>query len=171
MKTLEPEKKSAWRKPCRAITYEETTEGCWVCTSHKPAKSGYPRIRRNKVLFFLHRYVYAKYVGEIPTGYCVMHLCDNRKCINPKHLKAGTIADNNKDMWGKGRGKVPPRPNYCPPPRYGEDNNKTTLTEKQVVEIRQHPISVTHTSLAPLYNVDRSTISNIRNRRTWKHVY
>jgi hypothetical protein len=27
----------------------------------------------------------------------IMHLCDNRLCINPKHLKLGTIQENNLD--------------------------------------------------------------------------
>jgi hypothetical protein len=34
-----------------------------------------------------------------------MHICDNRKCINPSHLKVGTIADNNNDMAAKKRNR------------------------------------------------------------------
>lgn len=28
----------------------------------------------------------------------VRHSCDNRKCINPEHLIAGTVSDNIQDM-------------------------------------------------------------------------
>jgi predicted XRE-type DNA-binding protein len=32
-----------------------------------------------------------------------MHICDNPKCINPDHLKAGTFKENSQDMSRKGR--------------------------------------------------------------------
>jgi HNH endonuclease len=54
-----------------------------------------------------HRLAYQFGVGPIPEGQCVLHRCDNRKCCNPQHLFIGTIADNNRDMWIKGRGKAP----------------------------------------------------------------
>jgi len=38
-----------------------------------------------------------------------MHICDNRKCINPKHLKLGTRSDNMKDCVSKGRHVSPMR--------------------------------------------------------------
>lgn len=35
----------------------------------------------------------------------IMHTCDVRDCVNPDHLKFGTIAENNHDMHLKGRGR------------------------------------------------------------------
>ena len=32
-----------------------------------------------------------------------MHICDNPRCINPDHLKAGDWDTNNKDRAAKGR--------------------------------------------------------------------
>jgi|DEB0MinimDraft_4_1074332.scaffolds.fasta_scaffold41088_2 hypothetical protein len=47
---------------------------------------------------FLHRYMYAVYHRQSLTpDDVIMHTCDNRICINPKHLKKGTIQTNNLD--------------------------------------------------------------------------
>lgn len=36
-----------------------------------------------------------------------MHSCDNRNCVNPKHLSLGEYSDNSKDAFNKGRIKLP----------------------------------------------------------------
>jgi len=51
-----------------------------------------------------HRLAWAMHNGADPTGMQVMHTCDNRKCVNPDHLRLGTALENNRDMFAKGRG-------------------------------------------------------------------
>lgn len=52
---------------------------------------------------YAHRAMFASAVGPIPQGMYVLHVCDNRLCINPAHLFLGTHIDNIKDMHAKNR--------------------------------------------------------------------
>lgn len=59
--------------------------------------SGYGMIGKKRVTHLI--------LGDKPDGAeVVMHSCDNPPCINPNHLKWGTISENIKEMWDKGRG-------------------------------------------------------------------
>lgn len=50
-----------------------------------------------------HRVSYKLNKGPIPSNKIVMHTCDNRRCVNPAHLRLGTKLENTHDMMRKGR--------------------------------------------------------------------
>lgn len=66
---------------------------CWRWTgAHVP--NGYGQIQANGRPRGVHRLAYEAWVGPIPDGLEVDHLCRVRDCINPAHLEAVTHLEN-----------------------------------------------------------------------------
>lgn len=81
--------------------------GCWEWQGAIQSK-GYGstslRLTDGRRISLAHHaaYVYAHGQTVLPT--CVLlHTCDNRRCVNPAHLKVGSHADNRIDAVRKGR--------------------------------------------------------------------
>lgn len=119
-------------------------------------RAGYGALKINGLVRGAHRISWELHYGEIPPGLYVMHTCDIRSCVNPKHLFVGTHKDNMADMMAKGRS-----------PR-GEAHGNRKLTEQQVLEIRKdfRP----HKDIAEDYPVHRDTIGKIKSHKTWRHL-
>lgn len=72
-------------------------EGCWLWQGVQNGK-GYGYIRHNNLKRGVHRVSYEIYIGPIPEGMHIDHLCRVRHCCNPEHLEAVTVAENNRRM-------------------------------------------------------------------------
>ena len=97
--------------------------------------------------------------GPIPDGMLVCHHCDNRRCVNPRHLFLGTQKDNMSDAAVKGRISS------------GERHYNSKLSFAFVSEIRilYEKGGFTHKSLAKKYGVASATISDLLRGATWKN--
>ena len=48
-----------------------------------------------------HRWTWEQTHGPIPEGMMVLHHCDNKACVNLKHLYLGTGKDNARDAMAR----------------------------------------------------------------------
>lgn len=55
-----------------------------------------------------HRLSYQLHNGDIPQGWMIDHICRNKKCIKPDHLRLATNKQNqeNRSVTGQGRSGV-----------------------------------------------------------------
>ena len=73
--------------------YKRTPDECWTWTrAHND--QGYGQLWSGGRMVYTHRFAYEHYVGPIPTGYDIDHLCKNTGCCNPFHLQAVTHREN-----------------------------------------------------------------------------
>ena len=69
------------------------TDTCWLWTSNLSQK-GYGRFMRKNNRMKAHRWAYEHFIGPIPEGLTIDHLCKVKSCVNPKHLEAVTNEEN-----------------------------------------------------------------------------
>ena len=82
--------------------YDKPSEDeCWVWTGYLNS-AGYGhayagRVNGNSKRLYTHRAMYELHVGQIPLDLTIDHLCRNRACGNPKHLRILTLSENVSD--------------------------------------------------------------------------
>jgi hypothetical protein len=121
---------------------------CWEWPNHR-FRFGYGAFGIDGKLICAHRVSWQIFNGPISPGLQVLHTCDNPPCVNPTHLFLGTIQDNMEDRTSKDRGAK-------------------KLSRADVLAIRAS--TRLQREIAEEFGVTNSVVSEIKNRRLWKHV-
>jgi hypothetical protein len=135
---------------------KDAKSGCWIWRGTiKPNGYGYFSQHRKgrSVKTYAHRAAFEMTHGNVPGGLDICHSCDNRRCVNPSHLFAGTRRENMRDAQFKGRLQV------------GEARPRSKLKESDIHKIRCDPRP--YDVIAASFSVPCSTVSNIKNLKEW----
>lgn len=133
------------------IGWDVQDSGCWIWRGHKNPK-GYGKFHYGGGQM-AHRFSLERKMGrKIAKGMECLHLCNNRSCVNPEHLREGSHAENMLQAAQDGR------------------LGHAILTPDDVRSIRQMSGSVSNTELARLYGVSQGAISAIQTRKNWAWV-
>lgn len=128
--------------------------GCWEWQACRQT-NGYGAIQVGGQKVSTHRAMWRALHGPLPTQTYVCHRCDNKRCINPDHLFAGTAADNARDREQKGRGAR----------LTGEKNYAAILSDAEVAAVaRRYAEGERAAQLAHEFGVSIATIHNWARR-------
>ena len=129
---------------------------CWNWTGYCN-NDGYGKIRIKDKMISTHRFSWELHNNKIPKDLCVLHKCDNPRCVKPSHLFLGTHQDNSDDKINKNRQII----------FRGENHSNHKLTLKQVKEIRNLKNKFTQRKIAQMFNVHYTTIGLIHRNKLW----
>jgi len=140
------------------------TEVCWLWIGSLKSATGrnqYGMVRFGGKRISAHRASWLLHFGEIPTGLCVLHKCDNPRCVRPDHLFLGTNSDNQRDCVSKGRHRIGDRK--------GEKHPMALLTNSEAAIIRCIYTGKRGevTRLAKQFDVPRKVVSRIVHHLTY----
>jgi len=131
---------------------------CWILKT-KPDTNGYGIISFKGKQYRAHVLAYEAANGErdmtLPEnkGNVVRHLCNNRKCCNPEHLRFGTASENMVDAYRNGHKQR----------KLSDDNVRLIRILIKSGFLRQLDISY-------MFGVHLSTINAININKSYKHV-
>lgn len=152
---------TAWRSiEDRFWTKVNKTDLCWEWLGRDDGK-GYGRIHLRGCSHRAvpaHRLSWELANGPIPAGMCIIHKCDNPRCVRPDHLLIGTLAQNNNDRTAKGRQAK------------GEGAAGAKLNELQVRILRRLYRKVGCKFAAQVFGIGAANAWKVMSGRAWKHV-
>jgi hypothetical protein len=143
-------------------------EQCWSWLGYV-SESGYGRTQIGDKSYYAHRVIFNlanpglielnSPKNKKERGF-LMHLCDNRLCCNPAHLRVADLKENNEDCIKKGR-KIMPK---------GQDHFRSVFTNEEINQALQMKRSgLTAKQIALAMQKKYATIKSLlyRNRDTF----
>ena len=133
---------------------------CWKWTAAGRG-NGYGCMKVSGKVLSAHCIAFQIAHGGIPEGKIVCHSCDNRWCVQPSHLFAGSPLDNVRDMDAKGRSSRV----------RGEQCGSSRLTEYAVTQVWfLLSLGWSRRRIAMSVGVAPSTVNAVVLGQTWRHV-
>lgn len=121
------------------------------------AENGYGKIKFRGRMVYAHRHVCGLAHGDpVSPKMDAAHECGNRACVNPRHLRWATRAENIADKRWQGT------------QTRGACHGPAKLAEDQVLSIMQDPRS--HQEIANEFGVSRANIGLIKAGKSWRHL-
>lgn len=150
METTDRERANYWSKVDKTPGFGPRGS-CWAWLG-VISPNGYPRFSlRGRGLQATHVALEldGKPRGDVKLG--ALHSCDNKRCVNPNHLRWGTDAENHDDVRERGR------------------RGMHWLPDEIVHEI--HQSSETNTEIALRIGVTPSAVCNIRKGKSHRRIF
>ena len=134
---------------------------CWEWKEGKTS-DGYGSVSFNSKSHLSHRVAWILTNGPIPDKMFVCHSCDNRLCVNPKHLFIGSNDDNMRDMVVKCRSAD----------QKGEKNGHAKLKKRDILKIRElySRGDTSQQKIADIFGVTQGSVSHIIRKTQWRNV-
>jgi hypothetical protein len=134
---------------------------CWEWVA-SIGTHGYGQLSVNGKPVTTHTFSWKIHNGEIEGSKFVLHRCNNKSCVNPRHLYLGTHGDNVRDRTADGGDPQ------------GERNGMSRLTKTQILEAKRKYIPYHRTrgirALARELGVNHSYLGEVIRGRRWKHL-
>jgi hypothetical protein len=144
--------KSDWLKFWSRVD-KRGRNGCWNWKAGKSA--GYGRFLDEGIQKAAHRITYEQQHGAILDEMEICHHCDNRACVNPKHLFMGTTTENHIDASQKGRHTIP---------------RKLLPQDVKIIRMLRANDILSRPSLSSIFNVSIGAISGACGAgNTWQY--
>lgn len=140
-------------------TISEDLGPCWIWTGADHGR-GYGSFWLGGRSMPAQRASYLLNVGTLVGGQCVCHRCDNRACVRPDHLFAGTHQDNSDDKVAKGR------------QARNENGTPRKLSAEQAKQIRERYAAggISTRALGAQFGVSGTMVGWIVNGKNWRHA-
>lgn len=89
---------------------EVLPSGCWQWTGSMWGRK-YVQFWVDKRHVYIHRWAYEYFIGPIPDGLTLDHLCRNTRCANPWHVEPVTNKENG--LRGNSKPAINARKTHC----------------------------------------------------------